>query len=1419
MSTIKTDDPRTALSPNLKAAVKDLKDLKDLTKSGKAMKAVLKALARAPAPSQREQLRQRLDSLSPAQRELLLLRLDKRAAESPEAQVSRRPELRAGPRGPSTEIPLSFAQERMWFLECMKPGDPARILCGALRLHGPLRADALQTTLDALLARHDPFRATILKVGGGRPIQLIRPPAPLPLRRFDLSTLPPEERERERERIYLEDSRAAFDLSEGPLLRASLVRVADEDHMLILAMHHIAADGWSIAVVMRELQQLYAATLEGRDSPLAPLSVHYGDFARWQRERLDADAMERELSYWRERLADLPAPLELEPDRRPASGGSSRGGSCSMRMNASLHAALEQLARERQTSLFSTLLCGFMLLLSRLTDREDIIVGLPVSGRNRVETEAMVGLFINTLVLRTKLSPQDSFRANLDRVRQAFLESLEHVEVPIDRLVQELAPERAGSGNPLYETVFNFTPQQTRRIELPGFEAHFEDAPIKGAKFSMELFVTEFEDGFELEIVFPSERYDAARMQAFLAQYQALLSEACRHPELACAQFDLSPVDDRGPRASEEAAPEDYENLVHTIALHVRESGELTALERGDAKLDYSQLGAAMAVVADQLEALELGPGDVVAIAGPRSMTVISAMAGVLLRRCVLLTLSPALPLERRLAMCREAGARALLHIHSDDLTEALREVDGIELVDLDTLPPSSDAFALHLERVPLLAGRDDPAYVFFTSGSTGVPKGVLGTSAGLAHFLTWQRATFDLGPGDRCAQLTGLSFDVVLRDVFLVLSAGGTLVLPEDPDDQAGTRALQWLAERSITVAHTVPSVLAAWLRGSSQSRVDSMRWLFSAGEPLSASLVERWRERCSGEVINLYGPTETSLAKFCYPVPRPAPEGTQALGHPLPHTSVEILDDQRRRCALGEAGEIAIRTPFRSLGYINAPDEQSRHFVPDPWSKQPKAQLYLTGDRGVLGADGVLRILGRIDHQVKIRGVRVEPSEVAAVLDTHPAVDCSAVVARNERDDGPLLVAYIVPASVQGPLDIAALEDHLRRSLPGPMIPSAFVELDELPLNANNKLDRSRLPAPSAQRTRTRSHVDPRNETELELLDIWGQLLETEDIGVTDNFFELGGHSLLALHLVSDIEDRLGIRVQLNAFFEGPTIAKLALLIREDRPAPALVTLSRGDGSPLFLIHPGGGILWNYLPLARRLQGQLSLLGIQARGIDDDEPPRDDILSMARDYVEIITEAQPEGPLRLAGHSLGGVIVAQMANLLVDAGREVQFAALFDTVLAADRSLEPSEQLVRDAASLIEMVSVIERFHGRSTGLKVDDLLDLSAEGQFDRVVAALVEVDALTAGSGVDQVRRLLNVSKAQVLARRSHEPQPSKVPLLLFRAEDAEHQLDDPALGWAAIAEVELRTVPGDHVTMMKEPNVGVLAEALRVALKC
>lgn len=1341
---------------------------------GKGMKEAFKEQAKAQGKATAKKIKGLVKSLTPEQRDQLLRRL-----------TEQRP---AGPvvRADGDDVPLSFAQEREWFRDRLFP-DVAHNISGALRLEGTLSIDALQATFDAIIARHETLRSTITEASGA-PVQTVRAATSLPIRVVEAIDW---------RALYAEEMVRGFDLANDLLLRVTLIRVADREHVLLVTMHHIASDGWSIGVLMAEIAELYTAFAQKRTSTLPPLPIQYGDFARWQQQRNLDDG----LAYWRAQLADVPPALELPPDiAGSASGLDHDAGSVSSQISGSLKQSLEALSRGNETTLFVTLLTAFMVLLMRRTGSEDIVIGSPVSGRTRVECEPLIGLFLNTLALRANLSPSLSFREAMTIVRQIVLNALAHADVPIERVVQDLDIRRSSGVHPLYETIFNFTPSAPRHLDLPGLRVTLEDAPALIEEFSTQLFITDFDGSLSLDLRYRGRRYSKGLMASFLDQYIRLLGQAAVEPERSIGSFDLTTALSPDPTTRLEKPR--YPTVVECLAKWIERTPDTLAVSQSGAGLTYAEFGDAMRAVADSLRALDLQRGDVVAVFGERAPSLIAAMAGVFSAGGVLLTLSPDLPEQRRKVMLDEAGSRFL--------------IAGGEIVEL--AGAHSDASA------------DDAAYVFFTSGSTGTPKAILGTHQGLAHWLQWQRETFEVGPGDRSGQLTGLSFDVVLRDVFLPLTSGATLVLPDDDD------ILGWLEREQITTIHTVPAVAETWLlRKREDVTLRSLRRVFFAGEPLTDVLIGRWREAFpqSGEIINLYGPTETTLAKCFYRVPPSPRAGIQPLGEAIPHAQVLVLTPARALCGVGEPGEIAIRTPFRSLGYLNAPGENAKRFVRSPFTDDEDDMLYLTGDRGAYGADGRLEFRGRIDHQVKIRGVRVEPMEVAATLQAHPDVAACAVIART---DGPasgeqILVAYVVlKKNVEA--SSGRLQEYLAQRLPAAMVPSAVVFLDALPLTANQKLDREKLPAPAGERAALESrYIAPRDAIELRLVQIWEELLRVRPVGVTDRFFEIGGHSLLALRLLVEVEQRLGRKVPLQALFEEPTIEHMAAVLRRNSGEwPLMVTLRPGEQRiKLFLVHPGGGTLLNYVHLVRHLPTEIPLYGIQARGLDGASEPHDTLEQMAADYITEIRAAQPDGPYLLVGHSLGGVIAFEIARQLFRENERVAFLGLFDSVAplsSGEHTVSDSRR--DDALRLATMAETIGRFLGERVDVSIDELSNLGTDEQIDHVVDALRRSHAVPPGEEEKLVRNLLKVSKAHIRAHRTYQPEVVPVPITLYRAGEAQQSdypsarielLQKESLGWDSLTTEPVRVVQtsGNHVTMLSSAHAEELAHLLRLSL--
>lgn len=1052
-------------------------------------------------------------------------------------------------------VPTALNQQRLWFLDQLFPGSPAYNLHVAYALSGPLHLSALEQGLNEIVRRHDALRTTFVNIGG-EPMQVIAPALRLEMPVVDLQALSQDERQAEARRLATDETTRPFDLAKGPLARMKLLRLAHQEHVLLVTMHHIISDGWSLQVFARELSALYNAFAGGELSPLPPLPSQYADFAIWQRQRLQGQRLEEQLAFWRKRLAGAPPVLPLPTDYPRPPVQSFEGAQQSLMLSAPLTDALGSLSRQEGVTLFMLLLAAFQTLLCRLTGQDDIVVGAPIAGRNRTNVQALIGFFVNTLVFRTDLSGEPSFRDLVQRVRTFAIAAYGHQELPFERLVQELQVERDLTRNPLFDVMLNFADQPWTSLQLQGLQVQPVDLSERIARFAMTLYATRRAAQLELQLVYQRALFAAQRLKGLLDQLRYLLEQIVADPEQSIRSYSLVTPETRAvlPDPSR-ALDEPPQTLVADVILAWAERApQQPAISQGGRSWTYSELAARTELLARTLVAMGVRRGDVIAVAGAPSFGLIASLLAVLRSGGVLLTIDRDLPKRRQQLMLQEAGAKYMLAVGGLNPEElGLEAASGLRVLSVDATqgePISREATwndkAVHLPEVD----PEDAAYIFFTSGSTGVPKGVLGCHKGLSHCLAWQRATFAVGPQDRTSQLISLSFDAVLRDVFLPLTSGATLCLLDDNHSPGSADFWRWLTRERISVLHLVPSLAEFWITHASETAsLPNLRWLFFTGEPLNESLVRRWRSVLPPRagIVNLYGPTETTLIKCFYVIPEALESDVQPVGRPLPHTQALVLSETGRLCGLGEPGEIVLRTPFRTRGYINAAEEQRRRFIKNPWRDDAQDWLYRTGDRGRYRADGVLAILGRLDDQVKIRGVRIEPDGVAAILAKHPAVRACCVIARKDAGGQTSLTAYVVTSPSDTPTE-AGLKSFLSLHLPPVMIPAHVVFLDDLPRLPNGKVDRRQLmnlsPVSSEPQA---SLMAPRTPIEKTLASIWAEILGIKSVGIDQNFFELGGHSLLATQVISRVHSAFHVALPLRQFFETPTVAGLAMAITQ--------------------------------------------------------------------------------------------------------------------------------------------------------------------------------------------------------------------------------------------------------------------------------
>ncbi len=1060
--------------------------------------------------------------------------------------------------------PLSFAQQRLWFLEQLEPLQPTYNIPRVYRLRGNLDVPALQDSLAEIVRRHEPLRTVFVTQDGG-PQQVIRPPEAFRLPVVDLGHLPETERDAVATQLAAAERQQPFDLSADRMLRAKLLRLAETDHLLVITMHHIASDGWSMGVFWRELTALYHAMLTGQPPSLPALPIQYADYAVWQRAWLQGEVLERQLAYWRRQLADLP-PLELPTDRPRLPTHGSRGDALRSVVSAELTGRLRALSRHEDVTLYMLFLAAFQVLLHRYTGQDDFAVGTPIANRNRGEIEPLIGFFVNTLVMRTDLSGNPTFHDLLQRVRQVALDAYDHQDLPLEKLVEELRPERQLGRTPFFQAFFNMVMTGQPTPTLAGLMVEELARGEGSARFNLMLYCRDRGHDVELRLVYRTDQFSQERMAEFLRQYASVLEQLADRPDENIGRYSLVT------RASLSLLPDPrrplaqpaYPGVVEAFLQWVETEPGRIAVEQADKHWTYAELAEKAYRIAGDLQQEGLRKTDVVALSGPRSFELIAAMLGVMLGGGVFLPVALDLPPYRRERMLADGGARYLIEI-----TESPGGASGFSR-SLRLHHLAGTACSIPLDRTGATSmipgfpprGPDDPTYIFFTSGSTGTPRGIVGRYKGLNHFVHWQHRTFEVGPADRIAHLTNLSFDPVLREIFLPLTCGGVLCVPPR-DDMAPEEELTWLTDARITVLHVVPSKARCWLLTHPGHVTLSLRYTFFAGEPLSGALAAEWRRLCTGDsqIVNLYGPTETTMAKAYYRVPADPSDGVQPVGSPLPETQLLIVTSARQLCGIAEPGEIVIRTPFSTLGYLRPPAEDETRFQANWFTRAPDDIVFLTGDVGCYQPDGSVTFLGRRDRQVKVMGVRVELQEIEAVLDRHPCVRVCAVEA-DERDmDDTRLIAYVVPVGEQPPPD--DLRNYLSMRLLPAMLPARYVMLDALPLLPNGKLDRRALPPvdwglPTVQT----EFVFPRTPNEMAVAQIWAEVLHATRVGVHDNFFDLGGHSLCATQVMSRIRRVFRVDPPLRLLFEKPTVAALAASL-ETAPRISGSNRQAADGS----------------------------------------------------------------------------------------------------------------------------------------------------------------------------------------------------------------------------------------------------------------
>lgn len=1358
----------------------------------------------------------RRERLSAEQRAALAQRL-RGSSGGARRTIPRRPVRRDGP--------LSFAQRRMWFLDRLD-GGAAYHRAVAVRLLGDLDADVLAWALHQVACRHEVLR-TCYPLVDGRPVQRVSD-APLPPLDVVDGGGATADRGGDPDRLLrgLFDER--FDLESGPLVRWRLVRESPRRHVLGFVTHHLGFDGWSEGRFLAELVELYDSRTAGRAPQLPELAVQYADFAAWQVAEAESERCSQHLEHWVERLADSPPPLGLPFDGPRPTTPSSPADVVEAGFDEALTAALADLGRRRGVTLFTVLLTAFAVALHRLSGETDIAIGTPVAGRPRAELQDLIGLFLNTLVMRLEVDPEAGFLDLLAPVHRVVVAALDHQDVPFERVVEGLRPRRDVGRSPLFDVLFNF--ENVPRQEVRSEHLAIEPFPLRSGRATHDLAVEVDREGGGLRwsVTANAALFGRSTVERMMRVVRRVVEGSMAAPEAPVGRLPVLDDPERRRILVDWNATARRFDADRTVADRVAEQAARTpgspALLHEGRTTTYGELGRSVDAAAAVLRRCGCRPGESVGIRVARSPAWVAVVLGAMRCGAVVVLLDPDDPPVRVAEMAADVGARRVV---ADE-----RNGPGLVRAGVEVIPAGDVLVAGNVTpQMPPVSGAD-PAYVAFTSGSTGRPKGVRIRHRSLVNHLLSVVEDARLDHSLVAVANAPLSFDACLREVFVPLLVGGRVVLLPHGADRDPRVIAETMAAHGVThLLATVPSMLGGVLaatRGGPRPGT-RLREVMVSGEPLHGSLVAALRDRFGPAlaVWNYYGPTETTLTSTVYRVPPEfPPERPVPVGRPIVNTTAYVLDRHLEPVPVGVVGEVFLGGLGVGDGYVGRDEQTAERFVADPFASDLAAKLYRSGDLGRWREDGELELLGRTDRQVKVRGNRVEPAEVEAALLRLPGVRHAAVRPTAGRSDGDVrLVAYVVS---EWQVDGAELRERLRERLPEFMVPSDFVSVDELPRTRSGKVAYDALPPLGcAEGGADARGGGPRDELESALCRIWERVLQAPRVGVEDEFFDLGGHSLLAVELFVAIERELGVWLPLATVFEAPTVAAMAAKLRRGSSpgaggASCVVSIRPAGGRPpLFCIHGAGGNVVDYQFLADELDPDQPVLGIQSLGLVEPDRMHMTVAAMASHYAGEIRRVCPAGPVLLAGSSFGGKVAFEVARQMAARGDSVALVAMLDSAVShlEDYPAELRARLrVRRLAG--RLANVVRNVASRSPTAAAD-YLRRSVRTVWRRVRNVAWRAEARRhAVRGQAVPSRLRHVVRANAAAARAYRMGRYPGEVVLFRAERQGAGTYDPERhGWQhwAAGGVEVVAVPGDHVTMVQPPHVAVLGRRLQEAI--
>ncbi len=1302
------------------------------------------------------------------------------------------------------QYPLSFSQERMWFIDKIEKTAGYNIP-GAIRIKGKLNIEILKKVLNEIVNRHEILRTNFISINNSikQFIHKKRYPT-LEIQYF--KNLESNKIEDEIQKSINIESQYLFDLEKDCLIRVILYKINDSEFVLFLNKHHIISDGWSFSVLFKEITILYKAFLSSRNSPLKELPIQYADYAVWQRENLKDEQLTKQSNYWKNKLKNTPI-LELPTDKSRPEKKTTNGASIPVLIDKKLTKDINNLCNENNATLFMVLLSAFKVLLYRYTNQVDICIGTPIANRKHTEIENMIGLFANTLALRTSINPNESFLCFLNSVKKTTLEAYDHQDIPFEKVVEVTDPVRNLSYSPLFQVMLVLQNNPTSKLEFSDLKIEPVEYKTCVSKFDLTLNLTESEKGIHGKIDFNTDLFNQESIECLINNFFVLLTNIISEPTTAIREFDILTQSEKQKLLNEwnntniELAKE--KSIIKLFEAQACKTPNNIAIVFGEEKLSYSQLNKLSTQLAHEI--LKKGERkDFAAIYTRPSLELVIGILGILKAGYGFLPLDPEHNASRHEEILQKSNCKLIISANNDSdiLNNEIQKITVQKILQsekTDILP-----------EVPY----NSLAYIIFTSGSTGKPKGVKISQENIINYYTWGKDFIGITPNDKTLLTASFAFDAIYTQFFITLLVGGELhIIPRNTILSPG-KLIDYIDNNKISFLKMTPTLFGFVTNDQhfTKTSFKSVRSQMIGGECINIDDVGKVLSTHPHiQFINHYGPTETtvgSVAQFIDPEKFEDYRNHPTIGNPICNTQCYILNKEKKLMPIGCKGELYIGGKGVGMGYLNLKELTNSVFLKNPF-RQGEC-MYKTGDLARWKPNGKIEIIGRIDNQVKLRGFRIELGEIESVLNKQKEVEKSIVVINEDTNNTKQLIAYIVPLKKGSKLNTNLLRNALTKHLPYYMIPSAFNVIENIPLTPNGKLDKKKLSNIRVQSTEKENFIAPQTETEIIIADVWKEVLKHNKISIEDNFFELGGNSLLIIGLISKINSRLKRNLSIQSIFENQTIRLLSAYLDSNKNSewsPLITIRTQGTLRPFYLIAGQGGDIAGMQQLTSKLSADFPVYGLQYSGLDLNTEPDNSIEEIARKNIIAIKQIQPNGPYTICGYSLGGLVAYEMCRQLILNGEKISNLVLLDT-----RSPELSKLNSENEENLkINFVRSIENRYNINSNLSNENIIESSYRECYNIYRKALKSNYSEETPIDYDVFSRMAYTAKQhQNINYNPPKDKPFCIPAILFRAQnDNIKQID---LGWKYFIanKLSIISIPGNHNTIIQEPNVSILA---------